>query len=142
MNKQTNPVRVLMVISILLTGGWFTKSSAQSKLDLPVREITLDSLVLLSKQNNFALKMSQKDSAIAVENIQTARIARAPYINIGGYYNYITNPVLYREFYSNDTIIDYYDHQTSWSIAAGIPIYYGGQIRTQVKQSEVVSRIQ
>ena len=106
--------------------------TAQSRLELPVKEITLDETILLAKQNNLSLKMSQKDSAIARENIQSAKIARAPYINVGGYYNYIFNPVLYRDFYSNDTVIDYYHHQTSFNIAAGIPLYYGGKIKTQV----------
>jgi outer membrane protein TolC len=86
--------------------------------------------------------LSQVDSAIAIENIKSARIARAPYINIGGYYNYVMNPVLYRGFYTEDTLIDYYDHQMSWSIAAGIPIYTGGKINNQIAQSEVLSQIQ
>lgn len=132
---------MLLFMAWVITG--FNHSLiAQNRLELPVREITLDEIISLAKQNNLALKISQKDSAIARENIQAAKIARAPYINIGGYYNYITNPVLYRDFYSNDTTIDYYHHQTSWSIAAGIPIYYGGRIKTQVAQTEIISSIQ
>jgi outer membrane protein len=135
-----------MLQLLLWLAAWFIAASdhsfAQERLELPVREVTLEEMVMLAKQNNLFLKMSQKDSAIAQMNIQTAKIARAPYINIGGYYNYIFNPVLYRDFYENDTTIDYYHDQMSWSIAAGIPLYYGGKIRIQVKQSEVISRIQ
>lgn len=115
---------------------------AQNRLNIQVKEITLDETIQLAKQNNLDLLMSQKDSAIAVENIKSAKIERAPFLSIGGYYNYIGSPVLYRDFYSNDTLIDYYHHQTSWNIAAGIPIYYGGKIKTQIAQSEIVSLIQ
>jgi outer membrane protein len=131
--------RILFIPAFLLSGY---SVPAQTRAQLEVREITLEEILSLGKQNNLDLKMSQKDSAIAIENIQTAKIARAPYISIGGYYNYIGNPVLYRDFYSNDTVIDYYDHQTSWNIAAGVPIYYGGRLKTQIRQSEIVSRIQ
>lgn len=134
--------RLVVPFTILFIVGFIQPSSAQIRLELPLREITLDEVIALAKQNNLSLKMSQKDSAIARENIQTAKIARAPYINVGGYYNYIFNPVLYRGFYSNDTVIDYYHHQASWSIAAGIPIYYGGKIKTQIAQSEIISSIQ
>jgi outer membrane protein TolC len=115
---------------------------AQNRAGLTLREITLDEIVLLAKQNNLDLKMVQKDSAIAVENIKTSKMARLPSLNVGAHYNYIGNPVLYRGFYSNDTVIDYYPHQSSWSIAAGVPVYFGGKIKTQIAQSEIVSRIQ
>ncbi len=116
--------------------------SAQKSLELNLREITLDEILELAKQNNLYLKISQKDSAIAVENVKSAKIARAPFLSVGGYYNYITNPVLYRDFYSNDTVVEYFDHQTSWNIAAGIPIYYGGKIKTKIVQNQIVSQIQ
>jgi outer membrane protein TolC len=135
-------LRFILLLALWLIAGFNHSLTAQSRLELPVREITLDEMVLLAQQNNLSLKMSQKDSAIAIENIQTAKVARAPYINIGGYYNYISDPVLYREFYSDRSSIDYYHHQTSWSIAAGIPLYYGGKIRTQVAQNEIISSIQ
>jgi outer membrane protein TolC len=115
---------------------------AQNRAGLIVREINLNEIVDLAKQNNLDLKMSRKDSAIAMEDIKTAKMGRVPSLNIGAHYNFIGNPVLYRGFYSNDTIIDYYPHQTSWSIAAGIPVYFGGKIRAQVEQSEIVSTIQ
>jgi outer membrane protein len=139
MFDKKNILRFIFLLVAVLFG--YT-THAQVRADLEVKEVTLDEIIQLAKQNNLDLKLAQKDSSIAVENIKTAKIARAPYLNVGGYYNYIMNPVLYSDFYSNDTTIDYYHHQTSWSIAAGIPIYLGGKIRTQIKQSEIVSRIQ
>lgn len=127
---------------VVLLQGVVSCLYAQNRLNIQVKEITLDETIQLAKQNNLDLLMSQKDSAIAVENIKSAKIERAPFLSIGGYYNYIGSPVLYRDFYSNDTLIDYYHHQTSWNIAAGIPIYYGGKIKTQIAQSEIVSLIQ
>jgi outer membrane protein TolC len=138
--------QIIQRLLLLMTAWWFTgfnqSLTAQGRLELPVKKITLDEMILLAKQNNLSLKLSQKDSAIAKENIQTAKISKAPYINIGGYYNYIFNPVVYSGFYSGKTSIDYYHHQTNWSIATGIPIYYGGKIKTQVAQSEIISSIQ
>lgn len=133
-----------ILLFIVLIKALFTYSvaNAQVRANLEVREITLDEIIQLAKQNNLELKLAQKDSSIAIENIKNAKIARAPYVNVGGYYNYILNPVLYSDFYSNDTTIDYYHHQTSWSIAAGIPIYAGGKIKTQIAQSEIISSIQ
>jgi len=139
---MVNPkFRLHLVTAVALLMG-FSFSFAQQRPDFPVRDITLEEMVSLAKQNNLSLRMSQKDSAIARENIGAAKINRAPYINIGGYYNYIFNPVLYQDFYENDTSFDYYHHQTSWNIAAGMPLYYGGKINIQVKQSELISRIQ
>lgn len=135
-------MRFILLLLVCLSLGFSHSSFSQSRMELPIREVTLDELISLAKQNNLSLRMSQKDSAIARENIQTAKIARAPYVNIGGYYNYIFNPVLYSDFYANDTSIDYYHHQTSWSIAAGIPLYYGGKIKTQIAQAEIVSSMQ
>ncbi len=114
----------------------------QIRPELAIKEITLNEVILLAKENNLALKMSRQDSAIAAENIKDSKIARAPYLSVGAYYNYIGNPVLYRGFYSNDTTADYYHHQSNWNIAAGVPIYYGGKINTQISQNEIVSRIQ
>ena len=131
-----------ILLFVVLLQGVVSCLYAQNRLNIQVKEITLDETIQLAKQNNLDLLMSQKDSAIAVENIKSAKIERAPFLSIGGYYNYIGSPVLYRDFYSNDTLIDYYHHQTSWNIAAGIPIYYGGKIKTQIAQSEIVSLIQ
>jgi outer membrane protein len=141
MTSQKFTLRIILLFAVLFHSA-VQILYAQSRLNLLVQEITLDQTIQLAKQNNLDLLMSQKDSAIAVENIKTAKIARAPYLSIGGYYHYIGSPVLYRDFYSNDTLIDYYHHQTSWNIAAGIPIYYGGKIKTQIAQSEIVSLIQ
>jgi hypothetical protein len=89
-------LRFLFLVPFL--AGFSLSLSAQEKLNLPVREITLDELVSLSRQNNLVLKMAQSDSAIAIEDIHTARSARSPYITIGGYYNYISDPVMYKGF--------------------------------------------
>jgi len=141
MMKQKFILRFIFQLAVLIFCV-VQHATSQIRKDLIVKEIKLDEVIQLAKQNNLELKVSQKDSTIAVENIKTAKMARAPYINIGGYYNYIGNPVLYRDFYSNDTTIDYYHHQTSWNIAAGFPIYLGGKIRTEIAQSEIISRIQ
>jgi len=131
----------LKICILFVSLGCFLPASAQNREGITVMDINLDEIVRLANQNNLDLKMSQKDSSIAVENIKTARMARVPILNVGAHYNFIGNPVLYRGFYSNDTIIDYYPHQTSWNIAAGIPVYFGGRIRAQIKQSEIVSSI-
>ena len=115
---------------------------AQIRPGLNAREITLEKIIKLAQQNNLQLKKAQQDSLIAVENIKNSKMTKTPYISAGGYYNYIGNPVLYRDFYSNPTSIDYYHHQASWNIAMGIPIFYGGKLNTQVAQSIIVSSIQ
>lgn len=140
--RLLNFILRFILLFVVLLQGVVSCLYAQNRLNIQVKEITLDETIQLAKQNNLDLLMSQKDSAIAVENIKSAKIERAPFLSIGGYYNYIGSPVLYRDFYSNDTLIDYYHHQTSWNIAAGIPIYYGGKIKTQIAQSEIVSLIQ
>ncbi len=140
--RLLNFILRFIFLFVVLLQGVVSCLYAQNRLNIQVKEITLDETIQLAKQNNLDLLMSQKDSAIAVENIKSAKIERAPFLSIGGYYNYIGSPVLYRDFYSNDTLIDYYHHQTSWNIAAGIPIYYGGKIKTQIAQSEIVSLIQ
>ncbi|POY36763.1 hypothetical protein C3K47_10420 [Solitalea longa] len=137
--KKQHLLIFLYVISLVLgnaTIGW-----AQNRAALPVREINLDELIQYARHNNLELKMTQKDSAIAVEDIKQAKMARAPFLNVGGHYNYIGNPVLYRDFYSRDTSINYYHHQASWSLGAGVPIYLGGKIKTQISQSEIISQI-
>lgn len=132
---------VLLIIASFLTGA-VIPAFAQKREGLITREISLQELIMLARQNNLDLKMSQKDSAIAVENVKSTKLLRAPYVNVGGNYNFIGNPVLYRGFYSNDTIIDYYHHQAGWNVAAGVPVYLGGKIKTQIAQSETVSDIQ
>ncbi|HEY1871441.1 MAG TPA: TolC family protein, partial [Chitinophagaceae bacterium] len=136
--KITGCVAWLFVVFLIIA----EPAAAQIRPGLTVREISLDKIVQLAQQNNLQLKMAQQDSSIAVENIRNSRMTRTPYINAGGYYNYIGNPVLYRDFYSNSSNIDYYHHQASWNIAAGIPIYSGGKINTQVTQSIIASGIQ
>lgn len=121
---------------------WSISVSAQVRPGLELREITLDESILLARQNNLVLKMARQDSLIAVEDIRDAKTARAPWMSAGAFYNYVGNPVLYRDFYSNDSTIDYYHHQTSWNIAAGVPIYYGSKINTQIEQRQIVSKIQ
>lgn len=138
LNKKFSLQSFFLFVVVLL----FNTANAQVRAELELKEVTLDELIQLAKQNNLDLKLAQKDSSIAVENIKTAKIARAPYINIGGYYNYILNPVLYTGFYSGDSTIDYYNHQANWIVSAGMPIYFGGKIKTQIAQSEIVSRIQ
>ncbi|MCO4291872.1 TolC family protein [Solitalea sp. MAHUQ-68] len=134
--------RIAFVFFVLGIIGLIQPLFAQNRSGLTVREINLDEILLLAKQNNLTLKMAHKDNAIAEENIKTAKIAKAPYVNFGGNYNFIGNPVLYRDFYSNDTSINYYHHQASWLLAAGFPLYLGGKIRTQIEQAEIVSNIQ
>jgi outer membrane protein TolC len=116
-------------------------ASAQERQALQQRQLTLDEVIQLAILNNLDLKMVQKDSAIASENILNAKMARAPYIGTGINYNYIGNPVLYRDFYSNDTTIGYYNHQAGWNISASVPIYTGGAIRTQIEQEIVAGQI-
>jgi len=141
MTKQKFIPAFVMLFFLLIMAGT-QPVSAQNRVGVTVKEINLEEIIQLAKQNNLALRMSQKDSAIAYENIKNAKMARAPYLSVGGYYNYISNPVIYRGFYSKDTTINYYHHQTSWNLAAGIPIYFGGKIKTQIAQSEIVSGIQ
>ncbi|AFD05228.1 TolC family protein [Solitalea canadensis] len=138
--KSTRDIIFLFIASLIM--GGIQTVAAQKRAGLTVREISLDELIGLATQNNLDLKMSQKDSAIAVENIKATKILKAPYVNVGGNYNFVGNPVLYRGFYSNDTIIDYYHHQASWNVAAGLPVYLGGRIKTQIAQSETFSSIQ
>lgn len=135
-------MRLVFLGTLLLGTGCISMVTAQVRTGLTTREITLTELVGLAQQNNLDLKLVRKDSSIAEENVKTAKLARAPYLTVGGYYNFIMNPVLYRDFYSNDTVIPYYHHQTSWSIVAGIPIYLGGKIKTEIAQSEVVRELQ
>lgn len=137
-----NPKSFHPFIFLLLAVCMTNTANTQVRTDLEIKEITLEEILQLARQSNLDLRLAQKDSSIAVENVKTSRVARAPYLSIGGYYNYIFNPVLYGDFYSNDTTIDYYHHQTHWYIAAGIPIYYGGKIKTQIAQSEIISNIQ
>jgi outer membrane protein len=140
MSKLKIIIRFILLFVVLIIAG--NPSAAQIRPGLTVRDISLDETVRLAQQNNLQLKMAQQDSLIAVEHIMHSKMARTPYINLGGYYNYIGNPVLYRDFFANDTSVDYYHHATTWNIAAGIPIYYGGKINTQVEQSQIVSSIQ
>jgi len=135
-------LRTLILCTVIFGNGTVPALSAQVRKDLTTREITLSELIALAKRNNLELKQIQKDSSIAVENVKSAKLAKAPYLSVGGYYNYILNPVLFRDFYSNDTVIPYYHHQTNWSIVAGIPIYMGGRIKTEIAQSEVVRELQ
>ncbi|SMO53648.1 TolC family protein [Solitalea koreensis] len=133
--------RITFLVAASLIIGDIDPIFAQNR-ELLVREISLEAITQLAQQNNLQLKMAQKDHAITVENIESAKIARAPYVNFAGNYNFIGNPVLYRGFYSNDTTINYHNHQATWNLAAGIPIYLGGKINTQIEQSKIVNRIQ
>jgi len=106
------------------------------------RLITLDEAFKLAMANNLEIKMAQKDSAIASKNLLNAKTARTPHIGAGIHYNYIGNPVLYQDFYTNDSSIDYYNHQAGWNVVARIPIYSGGAIQTRIEQEKMLSRIQ
>jgi outer membrane protein TolC len=79
---------------------------------------------------------------MAREDYLQAKAARTPYLEAGVNYNYIGNPVVYRDFYSNDTLINYLNHQASWNVFAGIPIYTGGKISTEIARKEVLQQIQ
>src|SRR4030095_12898726 len=106
------------------------------------RPITLSEVIQLTMSNNLQLRMARTDSAIARESILDAKVSRAPSLGAGVYYNYIGNPVLFTDFYQNDSTIDYYHHQAGWSVALGIPIYMGGSINTRIRKEDVSSQIQ
>ena len=128
-----------LILVLCISGAETT--GAQERQDVETKSVTLDEVIQLAAVNNLEIKMAEKDIAIASENILNAKMARAPYLGAGVYYNYVGNPVLYRDFYSNDTTVDYYDHQAGWNISASIPIYTGGAIKAQIEQEEVVSQI-
>lgn len=98
---------------------------AQTRIEVITRTISLNEAVQLAMLNSLELSMVRKDSAEAEQNILNAKMARAPSLGAGMNYNYIGNPVIYRDFYSNDTNISYYNHQGGWNISAGFPIYMG-----------------
>ncbi len=110
---------------------------AQSFDETAVRRITLQEVIELAVINNLELKMARIDSSAAREEVLYAKASRNPYLEAGIHYNYIGNPVLYRGFYSNDTLISYLNHQAGWSIIAGIPIYNGGRISKNIEQKEL-----
>jgi outer membrane protein len=115
---------------------------AQEKTGAEVRQITLNEIIQLAMKNNLELKMAQLDSAMAREDVLQAKAARTPYLSAGLGYNYIGNPVVYRDFYSNDTLVDYMNHHAGWDVIAGIPIYNGGRINRNIAQKEISVRIQ
>ena len=115
--------------------------SAQDYSSAPNREITLEEVLQLSMQNNLDLQMARSDSAIAREEVMHARAARTPFVAAGLNYNYIGNPVLYRDFYSNDTLINYMNHQAGWNITAGIPVYNGGRINNNIEKKQIKEMI-
>jgi len=115
---------------------------AQSIQDTVPRTITLDEVLQLTMKNNLELQMVRKDSAIAREGILNAKTYRTPSLAAGIYYNYIGNPVLFTDFYSNDSTIDYYHHQGGWNVVLGVPIFMGGKINTSIAQENTRSQIQ
>jgi outer membrane protein TolC len=115
---------------------------AQDQPVIQSRQVTLQEVVSLALQNNLDLKMARSDSAMAREEVLYAKAARTPYLAAGVNYNYIGNPVIYRDFYSNDTLINYLNHQAGWNLTAGVPIYSGGRINTNIEQKKVIELIQ
>ncbi len=115
---------------------------AQTTPQLTIRPITLDEVLKLTFENNLELQMVRKDSVIARENILNAKTYRTPSLAAGIYYNYIGNPVLFTDFYSNDSTIDYYHHQGGWNVVLGVPIFMGGKINTAIAQETTKSQIQ
>ena len=72
--------------------------SAQDNPVIPNRQITLQEVLSLAMENNLDLKMARSDSAMAREEVLYAKAARTPYLAAGVNYNYIGNPVIYRDF--------------------------------------------
>lgn len=115
---------------------------AQDMTSGSFRQVTLSEVLQLAMQNSLDLKMAQQDSAIAQEEVLQARAARTPFLEAGVNYSYIGNPVIYQDFYSNDTVVGYLNHQASWNVMAGMPIYTGGRIKTEIARKEVSALIQ
>jgi len=113
------------------------KIKAQERSADSVMQITLDEVLALAMRNNLALKMARIDSAISGEEVLQARAARTPFISASANYNFVGNPVLYRDFYSNDTTVNYLNHHAGWEVFAGIPIYNGGRINTNIEQKKL-----
>ncbi|MCI0522395.1 MAG: TolC family protein [Bacteroidales bacterium] len=132
-NRTILPV----VISLSLFISFPATLSSQESPSGAVRDISLDEALMLSMQNNLGLRMARTDSAIAREEVLYARAARTPFLSAGINYNYIGNPVLYRDFYSNDTLINYLNHQAGWNLMAGVPIYNGGRINKNIEKKQV-----
>jgi outer membrane protein len=133
-------LRSILISVIILTYDIGTVLSQIRQADT-IRLITLDEVVYLAGLNNLEVKMARQDSALAAQQVLDAKMARTPYIGSGVNYNYIGDPVLYRDFYSNDTSIGYFNHQAGWNVGASIPIYTGGAIQTQIEQEQVTSQI-
>ncbi len=114
----------------------------QSNTNDTVMKVTLREVISLALKNNLELRMARTDSAIAREEVLHAKMARTPYLSGGINYNFIGNPVLYRDFYSNDTTVNYLDHHAGWEVIAGIPIYNGGRISNNIEQKKLVGLIQ
>lgn len=142
MRNSRISISFLVGLSLLLSLFNNGMLYAQTRTEVIIRTISLNEAVQLAMLNSLELSMVRKDSAKAEQNILNAKMARAPSLGAGMNYNYIGNPVIYRDFYSNDTNISYYNHKGGWNISAGFPIYMGGSIQTRIEQEKIQSQIQ
>lgn len=139
LRSKTNHLLYLTVVLACLTSKL---CYAQQDSISAVKNITLEEALELGVKNNRQLKIANADVSIANENVNQAKIAKAPRIGLNGGYTYIGDPQLYEGFYQNKIDVDYYNHLASANLVAAMPIYSGNAINNRMKQQELVSQIQ
>lgn len=113
-----------------------------SQNDDGARIINLEEAIQLGIQNNNQLKMANTDVAVANENLSQAKVAKTPIIGMNMAYNYIGNPKVFEGFYEKNITVDYFNQQTSASIFASMPLFYGGAINNQIDKQQLIASMQ
>ena len=106
------------------------------------RVIQLEEAIELGLKNNRQLKVANTNVAIANEDLNQAKISKAPRLGLNMGYNYIGNPKIYEGFFEKSVTIDYFNNQTLGSVVASMPLYYGGLINNKIESQKLITQIQ
>lgn len=134
--KKTKNIFFILIITCFIGGVGYSQN------DDTVRIIKLDEAIQLGIEHNNQIKLANSDVAIANENLEQTKIAKAPMIGLNMGYNYIGNPKIYDGFYEKNISVDYFNHQGGTSVLTSMPLYYGGVINNQIDKQKLIVSMQ
>lgn len=103
--------------------------------------LTVEDLFRLGMESSLVLKADSLSEMIAEEGVRTARMAKAPDVNVGLKAGYAGQPVVFLHGLTDATFPDSPDWSQNYAVDVSQPLYQGGKIRNTVRKSETQLRI-
>lgn len=126
-----NPIKFILSSAICIIGLLPNHAQTDSL------QLSLNELFELGTEKSLVIAADKLKEQIAYEQIQTARMAYFPDIEIGLKGGYLGQPIIFQNGLANPTRPDSPDWQQNYAIDFSQPIYLGGKIKYAVRKANL-----